>query len=332
MLDADYLINQLKERIRKGAPSSEGIALLFRNRSFATRRVFQEMYQTDALGNADKFEKLAGQIQSEKWSVPAEQIRQIFEDEFLPNLAIVDVADLYKDHERCIKVASRDKKDAPTGQLAALLAASQLIVYSHDKSLRNADLATHDLGALSVALADIYAANSLAYGLTTGETLLYGAGEQVVTRIADQLSIPRWAVACGLIAVVGVFVVLVAKPQARRKTVIEILKAGGNFVLEQIEHGQNGKLVLQEAVIAQDKELDIIQIVASALTIPSHGEGMLVQDIVEQLRLQGFVGSGVTESNIRQILRSYPCFVEIKRHRWHLGKILSLSEERSLHQ
>ncbi|MGC8466532.1 MAG: hypothetical protein ACP5O0_11515 [Acidimicrobiales bacterium] len=332
VLDADYLINQLKERVRMGAPSSQGIVLLFRNRAFATRRVFQEMYKADALGNANKFEKLAGQIQSEDWSLPPEQIRQIFEDEFLPNIAIVDTADLYKDHEWCVKVANHDKKDAPTGQLAALLAASKFIVYSHDKSLRNADLASSDLEALSVALADALRATSLINGLTTGGTQLYGIADQIVAAAAQRFSVPRWAVTCGLIAVVGAFAVLVAKPQDRRKTIIETLKVGGKYIIEQIEHGQNGELVLREAMISHNGEYEITQGIARALTVPPHGEGILVRDVVEQLRAQGFEGSEVKESNIRLVLREYPCFVEIKRHRWHLGEILRAPDERSLHQ
>ena len=52
IFDTDHIINTLKAAVR------DGVLITSSGRVYTSRRVYDEMYQTDNFGNANKFEKL----------------------------------------------------------------------------------------------------------------------------------------------------------------------------------------------------------------------------------------------------------------------------------
>lgn len=142
ILDTDYILNQLKDRVRFGigCRTSAGPPV-GQARSFASSHVLQELYKADALGNRDKWDKLAKQSQSEGWPRRPDTFREIFESEYLEDITFVNVSGMFEDDPIAQKVRLRGASDTPTAQLAVLLARARPIVHSHDHSLWEPGLA-----------------------------------------------------------------------------------------------------------------------------------------------------------------------------------------------
>jgi hypothetical protein len=103
--------------------------------------VLQELHKADALGNRDKWAKLAKQSQSEGWPRGPDTFREIFESEYLEDITFVNVSGMFEDDPIAQKVRLRGASDTPTAQLAVLLARARPIVHSHDHSLWEPGLA-----------------------------------------------------------------------------------------------------------------------------------------------------------------------------------------------
>lgn len=81
--------------------------------------------------------------------------------------------------------------------------------------------------------------------------------------------------------------------------------------------------MLNSAALPANDVLTIEQAVAAILVTISPGRGLLVREIIEQLKVFGYPTQELGPGTLRQMLGSTPCFVEVKRYRWQLGEIMA---------
>ena len=313
ILDTDHIINTLKAAVSDGMLSESP------GRLYASRHVYDEMYQADKLGNANKFEKLASQSINEGWSTTADKFRSVFENDYLPTIVFVEVGNLFVDHEPVKRVRATDPKDVPTAQLSVLLSGVSRIVCSLDKSLKRADLSPSNLPEALNAKSAVDLANISTFGAwATGAGISMGINEGTKA-LAGWFKVPQWLV---VIATIGIGVAILRKSE-RRRCVLDAVAPIGEFLLETIEQGSLAEAVLDSAVLpANTAELGIEQAVAALLVQVPVGQGLLLREIMERLPQIGYPANGLKQTELRSILESIPCFVRVQRYRWQLGQVL----------
>ena len=313
ILDTDHIINTLKTAARNG------MLITSPGRIYASRHVYDEIYQADKLGNANKFEKLASQSIHEGWSTTSDKFQSVFENDYLPTIVFVDVGNLFVDHDYAMRVREKDHKDVPTAQLSVLLSGVSRIVYSLDKSLKRAELSPPNLPDVLDAREAADLANVSVFGASaTGAGISIGINEGTKA-LAGWLKLPQWLV---VIAAIGIGIAILRKPE-RRRSFIDAVAPIGEFLLETIEQRSSAEAVLDSAVLPPNTiGLGIEQAVAALLVQVPVGQGLLVREIMEQLPQTGYPANGLKQTELRSILEATPCFVRVQRYRWQLGQVM----------
>ncbi len=313
IFDTDHIINMVKADVRDRRP------IRSRSRIYASHHVYEEMYQADHLGNANKFEKLASQSIQEGWSTTPDKFQSVFEEDYLPTIVFVDVGNLFVDHESPKRVHVTDYKDVPTAQLAVLLSGVSRIVCSLDKSLKKAELSPQSLPEVMDALEAVDLANSSLSGASAAVAGISIGVNELTKALAGWLRLPQWVVVFTTIVVV---IVILQKPE-RRRSVIKAAAPIGGFLDTTIKKGRSAEKVLDLAVLPADRVgLGIEQAIAALLVQVPVGQGLLVREIMEQLPQIGFPVNSLKQTELRSILESAPCFVRVQRYRWQLGQVL----------
>lgn len=320
IFDTDRILNHLKEYVQAGdAVTKLGTGPLFHSTAYASLHVFKEMYQSDNLGNVNKFQKLAKQSEKEGWARSAAEFQRVFEGEYLGQIAFVDVGSLFAEHALTTKVAEKDIKDAPTAQLAVLLSGVNPIVYSHDGSLRDAGLAVDNLKDVFAAWYQVDEANAIfggTYSVMAGTVVVV---DEATKAIAAWLKVPQWVV---LIVVGAISAWAIRKPESGHKFTSAI-KVIGQLLSDINDRGSKGSSVLISAALPANDAPTIEQAVAKVLVEIAPGQGLLVREIIEWLEDFGYPTQALQPKKLHQILRSTPCFTEVKRYRWQLGEIMA---------
>lgn len=318
ILDTDYLLNQIKEGVRRGGSLFlVGGSPLGKVRAFASNHVLQELYQSDNLGNRHKWDKLSTQSGAEGWPRTPESFQSFFESQFLGRITFVDVSGMFEDEPSVALVREIDPKDAPTAQLAVLLSRLHPIVYAHDNSLWRPGIAPHPLHFQAVLAAgrDLESTEATAKGVTyVGAGIAWGV-DGATNIAAALLKVPRWVPY--LVLAGGLVWYLIG--EERRDKAIKTVKPVGDFLLEQAKLASNSIEVLAAAVanVPTDDRLECR--IAELSVEASDGARLLAKEIQERVSGRWPSISTPTIPMIRSVLVK-PCFVEGPRYRYRLGQ------------
>ena len=139
ILDTNYILNKVQERVRLGAAGWLVRLPGLKTHCFASLHVLRELYAPDNYGHRHKWDKLAEQSAGQGWATPAETFQRVFEQDFLGQIRFVDVGRMFENEPLPYAVRTRGHgqgaPDAPTAQLAVLLSRTRPIVYAHDEDL-----------------------------------------------------------------------------------------------------------------------------------------------------------------------------------------------------
>lgn len=316
-------MNHLSDRVEAGPVVGSLVSgSVARGRLIASRHVYDEMYKSDNLGNRNKFEKLARQAADRGLQRSPNDYRTVFEDEYLPRIRFVEIDDLYQDDPRAQKVAAIDVKDAPTGQVVALLDGVASIVYSHDKSLTKAGLAPVDLGLVLAAWNELDLANATLAGVghvAIGVSIGLDHGTKA---LAGVLKVPQWVV----VAIAGGLVVWALSDPVRRKKALRVAGPIGDHLLEVAQRGTTAEAELTRAAVSIAPDLDLVQSLAELLIGSPDGHGLSDIEILGQLCQRSDTAEQPVAEDVRQVLDARSCFVKDGQGCWHLGETLAPME------
>jgi hypothetical protein len=318
VVDTDALMNDLKARVRGSAFDS-----VFTNRLggrsspwYASMHVLIEMYQEDPLFFPDKFHKLCAQSMEQGWPTSAATFRQVFEADYLPAIRFVDVTGVLMDSHMALAVETFDAKDKPTGQLAALLALTECVVYSHDRDLRRPRIAPPDLSPVLAAVKALDLAGAVPQSIEFAGTVTALSMSTAVEAAARHLGLPKLA-GWSLIAVLTAW--LLADP-ARRAKVGKELGVAVAAVSDVLLAGEAAKAELAAAAIEAFESPPLECYIAAVLAT---GSGpMTVPAIRRTMIEQRHPNPPPSATKIRETGRAMPCFVEVTRHHWQLGSTM----------
>jgi hypothetical protein len=179
ILDTNYILNKVKERVRLGTAGWLVRLPGLKTHCFASRHVLDELYRADQHGHRHKWDKLAEQSVKEGWTTPADTFRQAFEEEYLGQIRFVEVGGMFEDEPHPVAVRTRGHgqgiPDSPTAQLAVLLSRTRPIVYAHDDDLYKPGVAPRPktLAAVEAAHRDIEKGQAT---VGAGNATIYSAG------------------------------------------------------------------------------------------------------------------------------------------------------------
>lgn len=316
IFDTDFILNHVRDRVRDGGVYTD--SPLMGGRAFASSHVLEELYEPDDYGHRHKWDKLAEQSENGGWPTPSDVFQTTFEDEYLEHITFVDVNGMFENDSLVERVRVRDASDAPTAQLAVLLARADPVIYSHDAHLwksgaapspevlpvvvasgRQVDLVNHSMEGVSLV----------------GAAIVMAAGS--AARSAATLArVPKWTARFATVAGIGWFFA----GHDRRLKLVKLLKPLGQLIGEQLDNARGAVKVLASAVVRVDFMDGIEHRVAEVLALRSGGGGLLAREIREQLMLHDSSTTGPSIPEIRRILTTAPCFVEERRYRYQLGR------------
>ena len=317
ILDADYILDQVQVIVgsaEKGVRRWPGPPF-DNSRTFASRHILTELYQADRLGNANKWEKLAGQGRQRGWDLGADIYRHAFEQRMLPLITYVEVGDMFFEEPEVVAVRNKDHKDAPTAQLAVLLSQLEPHVYSRDSALTRPRLAPASSDLVQVVdagrSADAGEGMFRATAAVGGGIVLVVDG--VLERLASLVGVARWLPWAALLGGLALWLL----PKDRRETVLGVLSQISQ-VLGEIAteaHQAAELLALAAAQVAKNESLEAR--IAALLALKPRDEALSSQQVKAELDASPM--KGATLAAIRSALRDNPCFIEGPRHRWRLG-------------
>jgi hypothetical protein len=318
VIDTDALMNDLKARVRGLVFDSVFTSRLGGRPGpwYASTHVLTEMYQEDPLFFPDKFHKLCAQSIEQGWPTGAATFRQVFEADYLRSIRFVDVTGVLMDSHMALAVETFDAKDKPTGQLAALLALTECVVYSHDRDLRRPKIAPPDLSPVLAAVKALHLAGVVPQSIEFKGTVTALSMNAAVEAAARHLGLPKLA-GWSLIAVLTAL--LLADP-SRRAKVGKGLGVAVGAVSEILLAGEAAKAELASAAIeafeSPPLECHVAAVLAARsgpMTVPA-----IRRTMIEQRR----PNPTPSAPTIREIVRAMPCFVEVTQHHWQLGSTM----------
>jgi len=311
VFDTDRLLNELKEQISGTAAAPARQPGLVATCRVASSHVYDEVYSADALGHANKFEKLAAQSAAMGRDTPASAFRRIFEVDRLPYIRFVDVTGVLPEHPW--PQAVTHAKDVPTAQLAALLSMIEgLIVYSHDKHLRGPQLAPPDLAPIVAAdWAAVMGDGMLVGGSTVGTAgVLVMNG--LVARVSNAVRIPTWL---GWILCFGAGAWALSNPD-RRSKVGRALAPVAETLAQFYEEAEQGKKVLAEAALPTPTAVTLEMRLAKVRVFAK--QPLEIHDIKSRVRQDG---AELSLAALRRVLAACPAFVRARVDYWQLGEV-----------
>jgi hypothetical protein len=311
VVDTDVVVDELEAIVTN--PNSTVLFAARHIRWFAASHVLREMYQPDRLGNRHKFDKLSSQLAAKGHAMNPDDIQGVFETRILPLIRFVDVDQVMNQHPFTAAVDAIDSKDAPTGQLAALLSGVGVLVMSRDHSLRKPGLARSNAAELKqYAIAATQGHETLAGVVLVGElsVRIVNAGAAKAARRLGTSPALVWV----LLAAAGAYAV--SGSDRRTK-----LRAGAgvvaNALAELVVAGEQAKTEL--AALWIDSEDDSIEVqIANALALAPTPISVdeLWQSIPSSCR-----ELAVTKGELRNVMRKANCFVSVPNGRWQLGAV-----------
>lgn len=318
VLDTTQVVNELKAMCQLGYVPRGAIRPTAPRHSLvvASRHVYTEMYRDDGFGHANKFEKLAEQSHEHGWPTEPRVFREVFESRLLPLIRFIDVGDMFDGHAIVVSVGKR--KDAPTAQLAVLLALSRPVVLSQDSHLNRPGLATlHPDEILSVAARMEFADFSV-YATGYGSVDAARRLNDRVGYVADRLEIDRkfvWGV-LAILAGIGAFYGL--RTPERREVVAKLVRPVAEIYVTVAREGSRAQLRLESLPVPVTTPPRLEQRLAHALLDGSRRDAVALS---RSLVAPGVEGAPAVEE-VSRVLEVLPCFVRGTDGLWQLGEVL----------
>ena len=316
IFDTDFILNHVRDRVRNGGVHTD--SPLMGGRAFASSHVLDELYEPDAFGHRHKWDKLAEQSENDGWPTPSDVFQTIFEDEYLEHITFVDVNGMFENDSLVERVRVRDASDAPTAQLAVLLARAEPIIYSHDKHLWKSRAAPSPkiLPMVVASSRQVDLVNQSVEGVSSVGAAIVMAVDSAARSAASRARVPKWTARFATVVGIGWFFA----GHDRRLKLVKALTPFGQLLAEQLENARGAVKVLASAVVRVDFMDGIEHRIAQVLALRSGGGGLLAGEIREQLMLHESSTIGLSIPEIRRILTTAPCFVEARRYRYQLGR------------
>lgn len=314
VVDANVLIEDLL-RVADGKHSSLLLsALLGSARLYATEAI---------LGEVD--EHLPGVAAKKARDVP--HLREVLQQQYLPNLRLVDVSDLTSEDDRVQALELEDPDDVDAAKLAILLSPSFLLTASKDH-LR------HGLGVIfdpsegrtgwtfgAVALQD----RGLIIGVLTGGTgSVLGAGYAGMLAVdgLKAVSSNERLMTAGLVLLVGIALALALSPRARTRAA-ELANSVGAIAADAaaavargvgtaIDWSEEARALFEQNAIRRPASDTDLERVARTLAVSRPGVS-----VAELRAVQPDI------PNVNALLASSRMFVQVGQGRWALGRSAS---------
>lgn len=319
ILDTTQVLNELKTLVRHGMLASGVItpANLRRAPLLASRHVYDEVYQADGYGHANKFEKLAEQSRAEGWPTDAADFERAFETRMLPLIRFVDTGDLFDGHEVVLSVGNRS--DVPTARLALLLSLERPVVFSMDSHLRRPGLASTKPDVVLRGFA----------AMETTELSVYATGyfsvsaakrvNRAVNQISETVGIRPIFAWCGVALLSALFLYWVSQKPERRAVAAKVIQPVAGLYVTVIRGGQQAEAVLASRSVPMPESPTLAQRIAGLLLDPRRRHD--VQSLHHALAAND-PSAGPTEAQIEETLRTIPSFTPSEGDGWQLGEVL----------
>lgn len=314
IFDTDFILNHVRDRVRGGVYTDSPMT---GGRAFAPIHVLRELYESDAYGHRHKWDKLAEQSESSGWPTSSDVFQTMFEDEYLEHITFVDVNGMFENDSLVQRVRVRDASDAPTAQLAVLLARADPVIYSHDADLWNSGAAPspENLPIVVASGRQVDLANHSLEGVSYVGVALVMAVDGAARSAATLARVPKWTARFATVAGIGWFFA----GHERRMKLSQALTPFAQLLEERLENARGAVQVLITAVVRVDFMDGIEHRIAQVLALHSDGGGLLAGEIREKLMLHDSSTTAPSIPEIRRILTTAPCFVEARRFRYQLG-------------
>jgi hypothetical protein len=234
-------------------------------------------------------------------------LRDCFEEHYLPHITWVDVAEDGDVDERVAAVAAIDHTDVPTARLACLIA--PVVVFSNDHSLIDTGFSSNRWRDLAHSVVEAGEGEMQQEAVALGVTLpVYGAFKGVAG-LSRGVDLPAWV---GPLLLTGgiAWTFIGAERRAVVARALEpVIEAASQFYERQ------GMLagVISAAALTPASECSHKQVVAAVLARET--EPMLAKEIAD--RIDDDVAMRVAD--VRSVLAGAPEFVRVG-YRWQLGE------------
>lgn len=323
ILDTNYILNKVQERVRLGDAWRVVRFPSLRTHRFASLNVLRELYAPDNYGHRHKWDKLAEQSAEQGWATPAETFQRVFEQDFLGQIRFVDVGRMFENDPlpRAVRTRGHGQgaPDAPTAQLAVLLSRTRPIVYAHDKDLYKPGVAPrpNTLVAVEAVHGNVEEGHAT---IGAGNAALYSAGYGsygLAVGVERLLGLPKWVTYLGLGTAIGW---LFTSPE-RRRTIVGAATRVIEHVATALESASDGLAILEGAACPVTPN-DALQCrIAEVLAFEYTGaDGLLAKEIQAAISASPSDASAPSVRAIRAAIATAPCFVEGSRWRYQLGR------------
>jgi hypothetical protein len=297
IVDADALLASIDNQCRKGWQSrlsqlcgSDVVPV------FASEHVYWEVYR--------RLSRFASA------TTTLAELRNCFEEHYLPGIVWVRVADGYGDDERTTRIT--DANDVTTGHLATLIA--PCMIYAEDKSLRRPGFAPREWRQAAGSAVTVVDSE------TGKRTVVVAVGAPVIgvakgcAAIGRRLGAPGWTTATVVIILTAWLLWSDSRRRAIGKFLTPILtQFAANEAAQQQALSDLVPVMFQPTTPPTTK-----QMVATVLARAS--EPLLAADVHEEIRDHFRLMTAPTLAEVRKVLASEREFTKQARSRWGLGR------------
>jgi hypothetical protein len=247
--------------------------------------------------------------------VPVDDLRQSFEEEYLPVLRFVTMSAEQPADSQVLAITDPD--DVPLGQLAKLVA--PCVVFSEDRHLRRPGLAPADwrrAAGFAVDVADGHGKEQVVGMAAVGPG--WGLIE-LLKFIGRKTGLPPWLLG---LALAGGGAYFLRKPERRRtlgEQLVPALETLSTLIEAAMAQERRGLAGLREVILPAPEAPTVRQQVA--IVLARQREPLLAQEI-QDLISEHFAAETVpTTAEVRGVLNHGSEFAEVGRYRWQFGRL-----------
>jgi len=247
--------------------------------------------------------------------VPVNELRQRFEEEYLPALRFVTMSTEQPADSQVLAITDPD--DVPLGQLAKLVA--PCLVFSEDRHLRRPGLAPADwrgAAGFAVDVADGHGKQQVVGMAAVGPG--WGLIE-LLKFIGRKTGLSPWLLG---LALAGGGAYFLRKPERRRtlgEQLIPALETLNTIIEAAMAQEQRGLAGLREVILPAPEAPMIRQQVA--IVLARQREPLLAQEIQDLISGHFPTETVPTITEIRSVLSHGSEFVGMSQHRWQFGRL-----------
>lgn len=246
--------------------------------------------------------------------VPIDVLRTRFEENYLPALRFVTVDMTYVVDPQVLAITDPD--DAPTGQLAKLIA--PCVVFSEDKHLRRPGLAPANWREAAGFGVDVVEGAQAQAATATLPVIPARIAIEIIKAVSPRLGISPWLLGGALIAGGGIFLRTPERREKAGKYLIPVIEALGKMLEEGLAQEQQGLTGLRPVLLPALEAPSIKQRVA--IVLARQEQPLLAREIQELIAVHFDPELVPTVVEVRAVLRDGSEFVQPERYRWQFGR------------